>query len=416
MENKITLNKLLSFIQSISQFDENDEKDYNILSFKNDLVESSFKLLKFGEVNTLGDLPKTLKNIFDPFITDMKRVGVLPNKNKVTNVSLLYSILYCIKTDFLDLSNAEKINCIEAFTNKMLTDFGGKNLYKKYKYNELGWKKNEFIETLDKYKNNILTLRFLSEYLSINLFLLNMNEDKIYAIYPEKEYNVFKPSIFLSFYDNIFEPIIYNNQHIWRNEYDPLRKLINIDKKYIGILNGDFKNEIEKVFVIGSEDLSKYLPNKEEDEEIIIVKMEVDEKKKDEVNNDIEIHAKNDDHHNKNNKHKNDDKDNNYDEVYIKDAVIESEIYINDVEETEIDIQTAKNDKDIFYTSKKQDIEESDDDIIASINKTMKLNDLQTIAKKFGIDVANGKYKNGKLKMKTKNELFDDVVTKIKNE
>ena len=57
MDNRITLNKLISYISSINkQNDDIDVKNnYKISSFKNDLAESLFKVLKFGEVNTLGD-------------------------------------------------------------------------------------------------------------------------------------------------------------------------------------------------------------------------------------------------------------------------------------------------------------------------------------------------------------------------
>ena len=80
MDKRITLNKLLSYVSSISTL--SDSKDssidtYKISAFKNDLAESIFKLLSFGETNTLGDLPKKLKSIFDPFITDMKRIGIM---------------------------------------------------------------------------------------------------------------------------------------------------------------------------------------------------------------------------------------------------------------------------------------------------------------------------------------------------
>jgi hypothetical protein len=418
MDKRITLNKLLSYIQSISEFDAKD--DYDIASFKNDLSESQFKILKFGETVTLGDLPKKLKTIFDPFISDMKRIGVLPNKNKTTNISLIYSVLYCIKSDFLDLSNADKINCIDQFTDKMLSDIGEKQLYKNYEYKGIGWNKKEFIETIDKYKNNIMTLRFLSDYLHVNIFLLNANEDKIYAIYPEEEYNIFKTSILLSFYDNVFEPIVYKNNNVWNNDMEPLKKLINIDKKYIGILNCNFKknndNEDDvKIFTVGSENLSKYLinDNKNDNEDKSDDKNDNEDKSDDKNDNE----DKSDD---KNNENEEADEDNEFDEVYIKDAEIEPEICINDIEETEMDDQTVKNEKDIFYVNQKKnnknkDFDDEESELIATISKTMKLDDMQVVAKKFNIDLAIGQYKNGKSKMKTKTDLYNDIITKIKN-
>ena len=385
MERRITLNKLLSYVASITTANDNDDdaKDnYEISAFKNDLVESVFKILKFGEVNSLGDLPKKLKKIFDPFISDMKRVGVLPNKNKTINVSLLYSILYCVKPDFLDMSNAEKITCIEQLTKKMVSDLYSRKLFEEFEYKKLGWTKKELDETLVKYKNNILTLRFLSDYLHISIFLFNANEDKIYAIYPEENYNIFKPSVFLSFFDGIFEPIVYKTDKIWRNEHDPLKKLINVDKKYIGLLDVNFSKKSadyqEKEFTIGSNDLTKYLPDED------------DEKEKD----------------------KDEEKaDNDYDEVYVKHP--DTEVYIDDPEDTDVDIGTVKDNEDIFCT--KTDNDDSASDLIQTISLKMKIEDLQKIAKGFDISSDKGKFKNGNPKMKTKTELYNELLSKIKN-
>lgn len=416
MDKKITLNKLLSYVASISvsngpnadsknndtndTTNSNENNNYNLSSFKNDLVESSFKILKFGEVNTLGDLPKKLKKIFDPFISDMKRVGVLTNKNKVTNVSLLYSLLYCIKTNFLDLSNAEKITCIEQLNSKMVTDLYSKELFKLYNYESLGWTIKELYETIYNYKNNILSLRFLSDYFNINIFLFNINEDKIYAIYPEEKYNVFKPSMLLSFFDNIFEPIIYK-QHdkIWRNDHEPLKKLINVDKKFIGVIDMNFSKKdpnkvLENVFSIGSDDLTRYLPTDTDAKNTTIVKDDenVPEKVVPE-NNKLEVEV-----------------DNKFDEVYVKDK--NTEVYIDDPEETELDIETAKNDQDIFCV--KNDNDSDNLETIETISLKLPLDKLQRLATKLNISIDKGKFRNGNVKLKTKKELYEDLLLTIK--
>lgn len=381
MDKRITLNKLLSYVSSIST--SSDSKDssvdtYKISAFKNDLAESIFKLLSFGETNTLGDLPKKLKSIFDPFITDMKRIGIM--KQKSSNISLLYSLLFCIKSDFADLSDDDKFICIEQLNNKLLSDLHSKKLFELYGYNKLGWTSKELYESILNYKNNVLNLRFLSDYLNVNIFMFNINEDKIYCIYPEEKYNLYKPSIFLSFFDGIFEPIVYKSEKIWKYDFDPLRKLIAVDKKYIGIFDVNFtkdKDSSQLIFSTGPEDLLKYLPKKLEKD-----------------NKDIKQH---------------DNQDNEYDEVYAKNP--STEIYINDPEDSDIEVETAKNDQDIFCTKSDTDTTSIQ---IHTINPKMNIAELQKLAKELDISINKGMFKNGNPKLKTRAELYSELLSKIK--
>jgi hypothetical protein len=331
--------------------------------------------LPFGETTTLGDLPKKLKGIFDPFITDMKRVGILQNKS--SNRSLLYSILYCVKKDFTDLSDDDKLRCIDQLNSKLISDLHSQKLFERYGYGKLGWTSKELYESILNHKNNILTLRFLSDYFNVNIFMFNVNEDKIYVVYPEEKYNLFKPSIFLSFFDGVFEPIVYKSDRIWRYEYDPLRKLIAVDKKYIGLFDVNFtkdKDPSQMVFATGTEDLAKYMP-----QELIAPTTKADS-----------------------------DAENDYDEVYTKNP--STEIYINDPEETDMDVETAKNDQDIFCTKSESD----DDEPIQTLNPKMKIAELQKLAKEFDISVNKGTFKNGNPKLKTRDELYAELLSKIK--
>jgi hypothetical protein len=69
----------------------------------------------------------------------------------------------------------------------------------------------------------------------------------------------------------------------------------------------------------------------------------------------------------------------------------------------------VKSDKD----SDLDDDDEEDDDLIQTISQKMKIAEMRTVAKKFGISLVKGKYKNGKDKFKTKNELYNELVSKI---
>ena len=63
--------------------------------------------------------------------------------------------------------------------------------------------------------------------------------------------------------------------------------------------------------------------------------------------------------------------------------------------------------------SEKHSEDQADDDLVQTISQKMKVDEMREVAKKFGIKLTKGKYKNGKNKMKTKDELYKELVSKI---
>lgn len=403
-KKKITLNYLIKYVLDLKKNeidDTEDENMYALSTVKNELNDTAFNTLKYGETKSAGDFSKNIKKIFNPYISDMNRIGVIVTKGKDQNISLIYSILYCIQDNFVELSCSEKITCVEELNKYLEDELYSDNLFKKFNYRKLGWKKNELTSAIRDYKNNVMILQYISQLLCINIFLLNINDDKIYSIYPEEQYNVFKPSIMLTFFDGKFEPMIYKNNKIWKYCYDPLKKLINIDKNSISILNIDFsKDPVNKVFQIGIDDLSQYLN---------------DNNTNNNDNNDDKSNDKNNDKNNDNNKNDNDEElnsENNYGELYVTENE-KNEIFINDQEDTEYEIETAKNEEDIFC--KKFSENSNSENLIQEISLRMKLKELQSLAKKFNINLVKGKTNKGKDKFKTKKELYDELILSIKN-
>jgi hypothetical protein len=243
-----------------------------------------------------------------------------------------------------------------------------------------------------------MMLRYLADYFYVNLFLLNIQEDKIYAIYPEEHFNIFKMNIFLAFSNDVFEPVIYNNLKLWNHETEPFKKLINVDKSSIGVLNMDFSNNVlkeAKLFKTGTEDLDRYLP------ESYIKKMEELEKNLDSKDS---VHLN--------------ESENKFEEVEDFDENNE-EVVHDDVTETELDVLIIKNDNDVFCTKanindtisdkkkKKKKSKKLPD--LSNVSMKMKLTELQKLAKKCGIKLTKGKTKSGKPKMKTKSSLVKDL-------
>lgn len=396
---RLTLNKLISYVlDHHAQTDEEVPRDeiFEITQQNvNQIEEIKFSLLNLDDKKTISDYPETLKEIFDPFIKQMFRHGSITHfKDKTINMSLFDSILSCLLDAYRSLPLGEKEIYIKNMRDKLLTDLNNLGLFKQFEYKNLGWKLKDLKESIKLYKNNRMVIRFLSDYFNVNIFLLNILEDKIYAIYGEENYNIYKGTLFLSFYNDVFEPLTYNDTYLWAYHSEPLKKLINVDRQKIIVMDVNFgKTSDPKAFQIGSEDLTKYMKIEPETEceEGIAPPNQFDEM--------IEEA----------------DKDNSH------------EMTINDPEESEIQIEKKNRNKDIFC--KKDDVKKGSDkeskkgsskkgskkeskkkkvQVTEELDPKMKLEELQTIAEKYGLTL-EVETKTGKAKKKTKAQLIEEL-------
>ena len=422
MSKRVTLNNLISYAltcneyvdsddynQDNSSFDNSHDDEYD-LTVNNNMEKNVFKQLISGESNSITDLPKNLKAMFDPFIKDVIRQGIL-NKHVSNDISLLFSILYCTCDNFLEFSGYKQLQTVKNFNKRLFSGvFGKSKLFEKFEYKEKGWTKKELKNALSSYKNNKMVLQVLSDYFNINIFLLNVSEDKLYAIYSEELFNMFKMNVFISHNDGIFEPLCYNDKKLWKYDDEPLKKLINVEKQKINVMDVSFlNNNEERLFQAGSEDLNKYL-NLEEKETI--------------KDDDDDARCKGGKGGNESNES---DEDNDYDELFSenKESSQHDDIYINDPEETEIDVESVKHAKDIFCTQdevkakklgkkKKSKKSKKDYSDLEGLNTRMTVASLQKLAEKYHIDIENGNTATGKIKYKTKQDLYDELIA-IKN-
>ncbi|CAH6421391.1 Hypothetical protein KVN_LOCUS247 [uncultured virus] len=376
MSKRVTLDRLISFVTDNCTHNQNDkDTTFDILSNNNLIDKLNYKLLKCGESKNINDLPENLKAIFDPFIKEIKRFGVLHKlKNKDINVSLFFSILFCLDDTFSENTIEEQEYKILKLRDKLLLDLSSKDLFNNFNYKQNGWKNKDLRDAIKDFKNNKMILRYLSDYFNINIMLLNINEDKIYSIYGGEIFNIFKVNIFLVFYEETFEPLIFNEKKQWLYDFEPFKKLINVDKLKILQFDTDFSdNKVIKVFQVGKENLDIYLDQftKIDDKEI---KIPVDDK-----NDETLISTTN---------------------------VLPNILYQNSVEEINI---SNINEKDIFYKNSDKVNNSVIDDLDDELNHLdfYKMNKLEELCKKYNISL----YQKGigKNKKKTKNQLIDEL-------
>ena len=399
MAKRITLNKLISYISTncIKETDVGKNSISDLINDDNTNENVVFNILKTGKSQTISDIPPNLKSIFDPFIKNLIRHNSIQNlKNSDYNCSLYFCILFCLFDDFPNSNYNEQELFLINFKNKILEDINGKNLFHIFNYKSLKWKQKDLIESIDKFKNNKMVLKFLSDYLSINIFLLNIVEDKIYAIYSESEFNLFKNCIFMTYFNEVFEPLSYinnsnqlnnnnnvSNMRTFNYDHEILKKIVNVDKLKISLFDE------EKSFVVGSNSIPVTADKSKED--IAQTKHNSLSKDKDK-----------DDH----------------------DVVVVNNIFITQDEKKTINVSSdddkikemadnQANIENIQKFAKKNNIiiKDLDKEFIKElyeIDLKTKLIDIQNIAKKYKIELM--KENNGKTKAKTKAEIYTELI------
>lgn len=325
-KKRVTLPKLLSYVLSLTTdtITDNNVLDsvFNNQTTSND--EFKFNCLKFGESKNINDFPIKLKTVFDPFIKDFIRHGSKTKFDNDDNLSLYYSVLACIIKDFKTLSSTDQLISINKLRDKIIVFLTVDETFKNYDYEKLGWIKKDIINSFVQYKTNKLVLKVIADYLNINIFILNIIEDKIYVVSENDSCDMFRQSIFLVFNNDIFEPLLYLDNTVLEYSTPPVKKLVTVDKNLLLILNTNMASDAQVNFNLTLSNLDKHIKKQSE----------LDKKIEDQKNSD-----------------NNDIVENEYGEVTVEDS------------------------------------EELEAKLIFHISPKMKKDELQQIAKKLNIDI-----------------------------
>ena len=409
MPKRITLKRLISYTSNCSQKYSYSDNAEDVRPLKIDSTQ--FFNLDHNKVENVNNFPKKLKNILHPFTKKIHRNGVIKHSADKKNISLFYSILFCIDDDFNNLNMKQKKKYIHETRNKMLIDLKNcvceefdeeknkmvrRDRFDKSNYKSLQWNKKELRTKLTEYDNCWMILRLLADYFFINIFILDVYEDKLYAVYPEEFFNMYKMNVFMSVYDEIFEPLTYKKCKLWNYNVEPFKKIINVEKSYIIPQTADLsKNAAVKLFQSKTEDLDKYIvtvENKDNNFEEIATS---------ETENAISM--------------ENTISTKSSMNVFCKKDVISNSINNDSGSDSE-----TESDQTISKSNSASDTDTSDSDSdsvpkyddIRNIATKIKLSELQDMAKKYAIDIENGKTKKGKIKYKTK-ALLKKGLTKL---
>lgn len=260
-KKRVTLPKLLSYILSLATDTTNDdnmlESVFTHKTQSND--EFKFNCLKYGESKNINDFPEKLKNIFDPYIKDFIRYGSRITFGDDHNLSLYYSIFACSIKNFRTLSSTEQSTFINKLREKIIIFLTNDDVFKSLEYDKMGWIKKDIINSFVQYKTNKLVLKVIADYLNINIFVLNITEDRIYIVSENTSYDMFRPNIFLSFNNDTFEQLSYLDNMVLDYLSPPIKKLVTVDKNFLLIMNTNITNDVQINFNLKLSTLDKYI-------------------------------------------------------------------------------------------------------------------------------------------------------------
>lgn len=378
-DTKVSLNDLIEYINTFvkvnNELSDNDSNDFvqtNKVTDSSKFDSSKFECLRFGESKNINDLPEKLKKIFDPFIKEFFRHGTQRTigGNSEENISLYFSVLYCVIPEFKTFNQQQQAAYVTKLRDKLLIYSSDDIVFTKHNYDQLGWVKKDVMKMITQYKSNKVIIKLMADYFNINIFMLNATDDKLYVVSTNDSLDMFRPSIFLTFYDDVFEMIGYQNNFMINNDTEPIKKLINVDRKIILPVTGSLKTLNNSPFSIKFDDLDKYIPKKD-----------ISEEQKPEITITTITTITTNDINEK--KETQDETNNEYGEIEPTDT-----------------------DKEIF-----NDITQKPTKLVFKITSKTKLDEIQEIAKKLGISLDKDDVKTGKKKSKTKNDLVTEIDT-----
>lgn len=387
---RISLDELCSFIQNNIINDKHNLigcVDININSVKQKNIKNTItkltKLNYYDGVSIIDFLPQNLSKLFNLANNRYLRMGIY-NSSKFT--SLLSSVFICLNRKFQTIIDGSNDVFMSNFINRFKQESQGK-LFNDLEYKLLGWTKKQLLQELnDSINNNIISakvIKYLSDYLHINIFILDLEKDALY--YSDYNFVPFKKTLFLLDFGPSYEPLFTEQNKSFTINDNIINHLINNTDKIC--LNKITNKHPLNFNILYNENVERYYKNTDKTKKI---KKNSDKVLITNTSNDVINDSKSD--------------DSDLINAYHDETTINNDNNIVcDLSELETDTNISKKSQNqVKYVWKLDKLKEY------NIKSTMKLKELQDIATELNIDIKNN------TKNKTKNQLIDEIKLKLK--
>lgn len=223
-----------------------------------ELSDKEPTLLTLGEVKKLRYLPSYLKSFFNnQTFLHMGVLSKLDDDNTEQEISFFSSILSCLNQTFNDMDSSDKKKYIKKIFDSLKRDIILEG-FSSFGYGRMKWDKKEVHRDLDNFRTTKQTIRYFIDYLHINVFILDIENDSI--IFTGGDYIPYKKTIFVMRYENNhYEPLFTEKSKV-SSYADQLVQKVIIDYEYIQTFNVDFrKDSKQQSFSVKDDDYSKYI-------------------------------------------------------------------------------------------------------------------------------------------------------------
>lgn len=424
-------------ILDIIDYVENLHKNQQEQEIANVIREEKYQLLFYSKSRSLKNAPDNLKQLFLNLEDTIVRDGIITRNPEKMNMTFFMSLLYCLDPEYSCLPEDNREKQASDLKSSLAYTMKHSKLFEIFKYNELKWKKKMIIDDIACNHISKLVIKFIVDYFNINLFILDIENDNIITCYNDQEFDVYKNTIILSLFENVYEPVYDSSSDFkfWKysKNYATLINNIFTHPGINDVIDFNIKNKVSKRFIpLEMEELKPYsvLNSPHQGKYHLCVQQEsglrVSKSNKDNSNNLINeennnlINDKDNLSNDKNNNLGNERTDstcnttnnasntsqNQYDEILCSET--ESNVISNIESDTETDFSPKSGIIIIKSEEDKEKLQDSKSYTIAELNK-MKLDGLLKVAKSMNIvpTIKNGKYK-------TKHQLLIEINDRYK--
>lgn len=238
--------KLISFVKILSK--DNNKVSYVVdepteTNNKFNPKDKIFKCLKPNTTKITNDLPVKLRSYYDPFIKDFIRHGSLQTQLSNENVTLYYSVLNACIPKFSEYTEPQQIEYIKSLREKLIAYVSNVDVFRRNNYEKLKWNKKSIIQSLAQFKVTKLTLKILADFLSVNIFILNILEDKLYVVSGNDYFDMFRYNIFVTLNNSTFETMAYLGNKMLDYDNVLVKKIISIHKNILILFNTNLNDD-----------------------------------------------------------------------------------------------------------------------------------------------------------------------------
>jgi hypothetical protein len=237
-----------------------NRKDETVLQsrLESELSDTEPTILTLGEVAKLKYLPSYLKSFFNNHT--FLHMGVLSkfdDDNTEQDFSFFSSVLSCLNQTFNNMDIINKKKYLKKIFDPLKRDIILEG-YSSFGYGKMKWDKKDVHRDLDNYKTTKQTIRYFVDYLHINVFILDVENDSI--IFTGGNFIPYKKTIFVMRYENNKYESIFTEKSKVLSYADQLIQKIITDSEYIQTFNVDFRKDAKpQTFFVKEDDYSTYI-------------------------------------------------------------------------------------------------------------------------------------------------------------